>query len=85
MPLIHLQDIWLAYGANPVLNGVSLKIEPGDRVGLVGRNGCGKTTLFHLITQQLTADRGQIYRQGNVNIGYLLQDHNLDGEATVLK
>ncbi|HCR18568.1 MAG TPA: hypothetical protein DIU35_13905 [Candidatus Latescibacteria bacterium] len=85
MPLIHLQDIWLTYGAKPVLNGVSLKIEPGDRVGLVGRNGCGKTSLFHLITQQLTADRGQIYRQGNVNIGYLPQDPDLDGEATVLK
>jgi ATP-binding cassette subfamily F protein 3 len=85
MPLINLQNVWMAYGAKPVLNGLSLKIEPGDRVGLVGRNGCGKTTLFHLITQRLTPDDGQIYRQGNLNIGYLSQDADLDDESTVLR
>jgi ATP-binding cassette subfamily F protein 3 len=75
----------MAFGAKPVLNGVNLKIEPGDRIGLVGRNGCGKTTLFHLMTDRLTADDGTIHRQGDLNIGYLSQDPDLDAESTVLK
>ena len=85
MPIIQLENVWKAYGANPVLTGVSWRIEPGDRVGLVGRNGCGKTTLFHLLTGRLLPDAGQIHRQRRLNIGYLAQDAVFEGNPTVIR
>jgi len=83
MPLAQFDKVWMAYGANSVLDGVSWKIEPGDRVGLVGRNGCGKTTLFHLLTGRLLADRGQVHLGRGLSVGYLAQDAVFEGDTTV--
>ena len=85
MPLVDLDTLHKAYGANEVIRGASWRIEPGDRIGLVGLNGCGKTTLFRLILGDLLPDRGKIHRQRDLRIGYLPQDPVLHGEATVLK
>ena len=68
MPLIHLDDIWKAYGANDVLTGISWQIDPGERIGLVGHNGCGKTTLFSMLTGLGLPDRGNIHRQRNTRV-----------------
>ena len=84
MSLIHLENIWKAYGSEPVLNGITWRIEPGDRTGLIGRNGCGKTTLFHLLTGRLLPDRGSVHRGRNLNVGYLAQDPSFKAETTVL-
>ena len=84
MPLIQLEDVHKAYGANTVLRGLNWRIEAGARVGLVGRNGCGKTTLFHLMTGRLLPDRGRIHRRRNLNVGYLAQDPELKEGAVVL-
>lgn len=85
MPLIHLENICKAYGARPVLTSVSWKIEPGDRIGLVGRNGCGKTTLFHLLTGRLFPDQGSVHPQRFLKVAYLPQAPALEGGGTVLK
>nr|MBP7476625.1 ATP-binding cassette domain-containing protein [Pyrinomonadaceae bacterium] len=44
--LFRLSDVWKSYGGNEILKGVSFQINPGEKVGLVGRNGAGKTTVF---------------------------------------
>jgi ABC transport system ATP-binding/permease protein len=48
-PLLQLNDVSLTFGGNPVLDGVSLTVQPGDRIALVGRNGSGKSTLMKLM------------------------------------
>ncbi|MDE2889234.1 MAG: ABC-F family ATP-binding cassette domain-containing protein [Gemmatimonadota bacterium] len=84
MPLVQLESVHKAYGANTVLSGLTWKIEAGARVGLVGRNGCGKTTLFHLMTGRLHPDRGRVHRRRNLNVGYLAQDPELEEGCAVL-
>lgn len=84
MPLIQLESVHKSYGANTVLSGLTWKIEAGVRVGLVGRNGCGKTTLFHLMTGRLHPDRGRVHRRRNLNVGYLAQDPELEEGSVVL-
>ena len=85
MPLIHLENICKAYGAKPVLTSIFWKIEPGDRIGLVGLNGCGKTTLFHLLTGRLFPDQGSVHPQRSLKVAYLPQAPALECGATVLK
>ncbi len=84
MPLIQLEDIWKSFGAYDVLTGIHWQIDPGDRIGLVGPNGCGKTTLLRLITEESLPDRGQLHRQRDLNIGFLTQEPTFDPECTVM-
>ena len=64
----------MTYGANVVLDGVSFTLNPGDRAGLVGPNGCGKTTLLRIIVGQEQPDRGSVRRSPqDLPIGYLPQ------------
>ncbi len=57
MNLVNLQDVSLAYGPLVLLDSVSLGIEEGDRIGIVGRNGGGKSTLVSVIAGRLQPDR----------------------------
>lgn len=82
--IIQLEDIWKSFGAYDVLTGIYWQIDPGDRVGLVGPNGCGKTTLLRLITEESLPDRGQLHRQRGLNIGFLTQEPTFDPECTVM-
>ncbi|MDA0710974.1 MAG: ABC-F family ATP-binding cassette domain-containing protein, partial [bacterium] len=83
MPLITLNDVWKAYGANDILQGISWQIDPGEKIGLVGHNGCGKTTLFGVLTGKHLPDRGQFHRQRNMRIGFLEQEPKFESEQTV--
>ena len=82
--IIQLEDIWKSFGAYDVLTGIHWQIDPGDRIGLVGPNGCGKTTLLRLITEESLPDRGQLHRQRDLNIGFLAQEPTFDPECTVM-
>ncbi len=62
MALLSLLDVHLAFGGPPILDGVNLQIEEGERVCLVGRNGAGKTTLFRVATGQMRPDSGEVGR-----------------------
>jgi len=84
MPLIQLEDIWKSFGAHDVLTGIHWQIDQGDRIGLVGPNGCGKTTLLRLITEESLPDHGQLHRQRGLNIGFLTQEPIFDPELTVM-
>ena len=74
MALLSLHDIALAFGARPLLDGVRLHIEPGERLCLLGRNGAGKSTLMKIIEGSLWADGGNITRQPGSRIALLSQD-----------
>ncbi len=63
MPILAATNIELAYGDRRILDGVSLSVEPGERVGMVGRNGCGKSSLFKVLTGKLKSDGGQVVLQ----------------------
>ncbi len=74
MTLLSLHDIALAFGARPLLDGLRLHIEPGERLCLLGRNGAGKSTLMKIIEGSLWADGGNITRQPGSRIALLSQD-----------
>jgi ATP-binding cassette subfamily F protein uup len=82
-PLLQLSDISLTFGGNPVFDGLSLVIQPGDRVALVGRNGSGKSTLMKVMAGLVEPDRGQVVIPAGVTVGYMEQDPDLSGFATL--
>ncbi|MBL9134423.1 MAG: ABC-F family ATP-binding cassette domain-containing protein [Verrucomicrobiales bacterium] len=81
--LLSTTDIQLTFGYQRLLEGVTLSVLPGEKVGLVGRNGCGKTSLLRILTGQLEADSGEISVRRGARIGYLPQEFELDGSRTV--
>ena len=83
MPLVALDKVSLAYGHLPLLDDVSLQIEPRERVSLIGRNGSGKSTLLKLINGELQPDAGGIWRQPGIRIARLEQDVPLSSNRTV--
>ncbi|WP_431299631.1 ABC-F family ATP-binding cassette domain-containing protein [Tabrizicola sp. BL-A-41-H6] len=82
-PLLQLSDISLTFGGNPVFDGLSLVIQPGDRVALVGRNGSGKSTLMKVMAGLVEPDRGQRIVSPGVTVGYMEQDPDLSGFETL--
>ncbi|MBI5461190.1 MAG: ATP-binding cassette domain-containing protein [Gammaproteobacteria bacterium] len=74
MPLIALRNVLLDYGGQPLLDGVDLSLEPGERVCLIGRNGTGKSTLLKLIAGEIAADAGNIDRRQGLRCARLTQD-----------
>src|SRR5476651_1808287 len=81
--LISANGLALAYGAAPLLEEVTLSVAPGEKVGLVGRNGCGKTSLLKILAGEVTADAGEISRRRGLRVGYLPQEFELDGSQPV--
>jgi ATP-binding cassette subfamily F protein uup len=83
--LLSAKDLKLAYGNQVLLDGVSLTVAPGEKVGLVGRNGCGKTSLFKILAGASEADAGEVSLRRGTRIGYLPQEFELDGSRSVLE
>src|SRR4051812_4324838 len=81
--LFRLSDVYKSYGTQDVLRGASLQVNPGEHVGLVGRNGAGKSTIFRLVRGDETADRGDVVRARNVKLGLLAQHVHFDQGSTV--
>jgi ATP-binding cassette subfamily F protein uup len=84
MPLVSLDHVSLAYGHLPLLDDVSLYIEPGERICIIGRNGTGKSTLLQVIGGTVVPDAGRLWVQPRLRIGRLAQDAPLGGEQSVL-
>ncbi|MCB1553989.1 MAG: ATP-binding cassette domain-containing protein [Xanthomonadales bacterium] len=74
MPLLSLQRIDYSVGGPPLLDGISLQLERGDRACLIGRNGAGKSTLIRLVSGQIQAEGGEIRLEPGVRIGVLAQE-----------
>src|SRR6185503_2951718 len=83
--LLSANELSLSFGHQLLLEGVTLAVSPGEKVGLVGRNGCGKTSLLKILAGDLTADAGEIFRRRGLRIGYLPQEFELDAAKTVLQ
>jgi len=72
--LVSLQNVSFFFGARPIIEDASWQIGTGERIGLVGHNGAGKSTILRLITGQYTADSGTIAKPRDVTIGFFNQD-----------
>lgn len=83
--LLSAQELSLSYGAQHLLESVSFAVGAGEKVGLVGRNGCGKTTLLRILAGAMPPDSGDISRRRGLRVGYLPQEFELDPEKTVLE
>jgi len=83
--LVRFDQVKLSFGATEVLKGAAFQIDPGDRVGLIGRNGSGKTTILRLIASQLVPDSGAVLKSAQLQIGYLEQLVHAESNATVFK
>ena len=81
--LVNLEAVGKVYGTRALLDGVSLGVSEGDRVGVVGRNGDGKTTLIRLLSKLEPADDGRVTHSGGLRLGVLTQHDSLDPAATV--
>jgi ATP-binding cassette subfamily F protein uup len=82
-PLLQLSDIALTFGGNPLFEGISLVVHPGDRIALVGRNGSGKSTLLRVMAGVVEADAGTRVLPPGVTAGYMEQDPDMGGFATL--
>ncbi|WP_299280632.1 ATP-binding cassette domain-containing protein [uncultured Tateyamaria sp.] len=83
VPLLQLSDISLTFGGDPVFDDLSLVVQPGDRVALVGRNGSGKSTLMKVMGGLVEPDRGEIVAGPGVTVGYMEQDPDMSGFTTL--
>ncbi|GAA4396927.1 ABC-F family ATP-binding cassette domain-containing protein [Fodinibacter luteus] len=81
--LVSVERASLALGTAQVLDGISLGVGGGDRIGVVGRNGGGKTTLLRVLAGIREVDAGRVARVGGLTVGVLTQDDELDPFATV--
>ncbi len=83
MPLLSATNLKYAIGTRTLLDGVSFSIEAGERIGLVGRNGTGKTTLIKILAGRLKPDSGSVSLAKGARMGYLSQDPELDPAKTL--
>ena len=85
MPLLSVDNVSIAFGAEALLDQASFQIDPGERVGLIGRNGTGKTTLLRLLAAEIQPDSGEIWRQPGLRLATLSQELPADTTATVFE
>ena len=82
-PLLQLSDISLTFGGEPLFRDVSLTVQQGDRVALVGRNGSGKSTLMKIMAGLVEADTGTRTVPPGISVGYMEQHPDISGFATL--
>ncbi|MEV4164408.1 ABC-F family ATP-binding cassette domain-containing protein [Nonomuraea dietziae] len=83
MNLVNLESVSHAYGPKPLLSDVSLGIEAGERIGVVGRNGGGKTTLLSVVAGTVKPDTGRVTHNRGLRVGLLSQRDDLDPGRTI--
>jgi ATP-binding cassette subfamily F protein uup len=81
--LLSATELALSFGIQRVLDGATLSVAPGEKVGLVGRNGCGKTSFLKILAGMSQAEAGEVSRRRGLRVGYLPQEFELDGDKTV--
>src|SRR6056297_379199 len=82
-PLLQLSDISLTFGGDPIFDKVSLVVQPGDRVALVGRNGSGKSTLMKVMAGLVEPDAGDRIVPPGASVGYMDQHPDMSGFTTL--
>ncbi len=85
MPYITLDQACLAYGLYPLLDHASFQLDPGERVGIIGRNGTGKSSLLKVIAGETRLDDGTLWRAPGIRLAYVPQEPPLDPAHTVFE
>ena len=85
MPLLQLSDVSLAYGHVPLLDHADLVIEPGEHIGLIGRNGTGKTSLLKIIAGSARPDDGKVWLAPGLKLASVAQEPVFDAGQTVFE
>ena len=83
MIILSCKDICKSYGIRDVLKNITFSINEGDKVGIIGANGEGKSTLFKIITKELSQDSGEVFIDKNKTLGYLSQNLALNSEKNI--
>ena len=83
--ILTATEITVSYGDRTLLDAATLAIDEGDRIGLVGRNGCGKTTFLRILAGLQSPDSGDVTRRRDLVVSYLPQDFMLDPAKNVLE
>ena len=82
-PIINIQKISKAFGANPLFQNVSFTVSEGDRIGLIGPNGSGKSTLLRILAGSEEADEGNVARRKRLRLSYVEQESRFEAGETV--
>jgi len=85
MPYLSLDNLSLAYGHWPLLDGASFGIDKGERIGLIGRNGTGKSSLLKILAGQLQPDDGVLWREPGLRLAYVPQEPEFSPGHTVFE
>ena len=85
MPLITLEKVCLAFGHHALLDHVDLQLDPGERIGLIGRNGGGKSSLLRILAGDIKLDDGKVWRAPALKLAYVPQEPELDAANTVFQ
>jgi ATP-binding cassette subfamily F protein uup len=85
MPLLTLESACLAFGHHTLLDHVDLQLDTGERIGLIGRNGGGKSSLLRIIAGEIKPDDGRIWRTPGLKLAYVPQEPALDPALTVFE
>ncbi len=83
MPILTGTNLILSFGDHEILRGVSVTVEPGEKIGVVGRNGAGKSSLLKILAGLQKQDAGSVSAGQGVRVGYLHQNPNLDPNDTL--
>ncbi len=83
--LLTAEKIYKSHGGRPILNGISLYLNEGDKIGVIGVNGIGKSTFLNILAQQEEPDEGTITRSAAVRVEYLRQNPEWDENLTLLE
>jgi len=81
--IVSASELCVSYSSHTVLDGATLAIQKGDRIGLVGRNGCGKSTFLKILAGEAVGDSGEVNCKRGLVTGYLPQNFELNDEASV--
>jgi len=85
MSLLAAHELTLQFGSKVIFDGDSVTVEPKDRLGIVGPNGTGKSTLLKVLTGQVALDKGRVVKAKGLRVGYLAQEWAGDGEVPLLE
>ena len=83
MIVLSCSNISKTYVVDDILKDISFTVEDGDKIGVIGLNGCGKTTLLNILADEISKDSGDIYVQKDLKIGYLKQHSNIESNHTI--